>query len=256
MQLLVSVRSANEARAALEGGAALIDVKEPTNGPLGRADDRTVGEVLRSVAGRRPVSIALGEWLENPLPYAGPGAAFLKWGLAGCRDHPGWRRNLSAAVEQVEGRAAGCRVVAVAYADWRRAAAPRVEQVIEFARARPGGVLLLDTYGKGDGRTLLDWLSVAEIGMVCRRCRDAGIRLALAGSLGAEGIRQLLPLRPDWFAVRGAACRRADRHGPICSARVRALVRLLAAAIQGRHSPRFTARTSNGVRRRESTSAK
>ena len=36
-QLLVSVRSAEEARAALEGGAALIDVKEPSRGSLGSA---------------------------------------------------------------------------------------------------------------------------------------------------------------------------------------------------------------------------
>src|SRR5207237_10897019 len=34
--LLVSVRSATEAGAALEGGADLIDIKEPRHGPLGR----------------------------------------------------------------------------------------------------------------------------------------------------------------------------------------------------------------------------
>ena len=35
--LLVSVRNVEEALAALEGGASLIDVKEPSRGPLGRA---------------------------------------------------------------------------------------------------------------------------------------------------------------------------------------------------------------------------
>ena len=34
--LLVSVRSAAEAATALAGGADLIDVKEPSRGPLGR----------------------------------------------------------------------------------------------------------------------------------------------------------------------------------------------------------------------------
>src|SRR5947209_8028398 len=43
--LLVSVRSAAEARAALDGGAALIDIKEPARGPLGRADDGVMAEV-------------------------------------------------------------------------------------------------------------------------------------------------------------------------------------------------------------------
>ena len=39
--LLVSVRSADEARTALAGGATVIDVKEPERGPLGRADPAT-----------------------------------------------------------------------------------------------------------------------------------------------------------------------------------------------------------------------
>ena len=51
-KLLVSVRSAAEALTALEGGAALIDVKEPAHGSLGRADLQVIGEVVRAV-GRR-----------------------------------------------------------------------------------------------------------------------------------------------------------------------------------------------------------
>ena len=64
-QLLVSVRSAEEAEAALHGGAALIDVKEPRRGALGRASDGILADVVRTVAGRRPVSAALGELLNT-----------------------------------------------------------------------------------------------------------------------------------------------------------------------------------------------
>src|SRR3712207_4897772 len=59
-QLLVSVRSAEEAEAALAGGADLIDVKEPRGGSLGRAEDWVLAGVLRRVSGRRPVSAAMG----------------------------------------------------------------------------------------------------------------------------------------------------------------------------------------------------
>jgi uncharacterized protein (UPF0264 family) len=51
--------------------------------------------------------------------------------------------------------------------------------------------------------------------------------VALAGSLGAEEIRQLLPARPDWFAVRGAVCEGSDRQQRVSCDRVRGLVRLL-----------------------------
>ena len=60
-RLLVSVRSAAEAEAALAGGAALIDVKEPDRGALGRADDAVIADVVRAVAGRAPVSAAASQ---------------------------------------------------------------------------------------------------------------------------------------------------------------------------------------------------
>ena len=50
-KLLVSVRCAEEATAALAGGADIIDVKEPRRGSLGRADDRVIREVMEVVAG-------------------------------------------------------------------------------------------------------------------------------------------------------------------------------------------------------------
>jgi uncharacterized protein (UPF0264 family) len=234
MDLLVSVRSAAEASAALEGGAGLIDVKEPAHGPLGRADDATIAAVVRRVAGRRPISAALGELLRQPQPYAGVGLSYLKWGLAdsGGRD---WQRDLATAVRSVERQAPRCRAVTVAYADWRRAGAPPVDEVVAFVRPRPGSILLLDTCAKEPGRTLLDSLPVREVARVVESCRSAGVRVALAGSLGPEEIRELLPLRPDWFAVRGAACARSDRCQAVSADRVRALVDLL-----GTSSPRLS----------------
>jgi uncharacterized protein (UPF0264 family) len=54
------------------------------------------------------------------------------------------------------------------------------------------------------------------------------VRVALAGSLGEPEIRTLLPARPDWFAVRGAACMAGDRHGTIAAEQVRRLADLIA----------------------------
>src|SRR5262245_30687842 len=87
--LLVSVRDAAEAAIALAGGAALIDVKDPDRGSLGAAPAATVADVLDAVNGRAPVSAALGEladWPGAPGPPHIDRLAFVKWGLAGCRD--------------------------------------------------------------------------------------------------------------------------------------------------------------------------
>jgi uncharacterized protein (UPF0264 family) len=69
-----------------------------------------------------------------------------------------------------------------------------------------------------------------EVERICAGCRASGIRVALAGSLGAEQIGRLLPCRPDWFAVRGAACAGGERRQGVQADRVRELVALLAAS--------------------------
>lgn len=223
MNLLVSVRSAAEAEAALTGGAALIDVKEPGRGSLGRADGATVLAVLRAVAGRRPVSAALGELRESEKVSGTFSLAYAKWGLAACGGAADWRGDL---LNAALGLPPVCRPVAVAYADWRRAAAPSPADVCDFACAQCWGAFLIDTWRK-DGSTLLDWCSFPELAEMRERCRAAGVPVALAGSLGVEQIRLLRPLRPDWFAVRGAACRDEQRTQMIDGERVRRLVDLL-----------------------------
>ena len=63
-KLLVSVRSGVEALAALAGGADVIDVKEPSHGPLGRAEFALWREVRGRVPPTVPMSVALGELSE------------------------------------------------------------------------------------------------------------------------------------------------------------------------------------------------
>ena len=73
---------------------------------------------------------------------------------------------------------------------------------------------------------MLDWLSPGAIQELCRRCREAGLKIALAGSLGEVEIGRLLELQPDWFAVRGAACS-GGRNGTLDEGRVRELKTLI-----------------------------
>jgi uncharacterized protein (UPF0264 family) len=222
MNLLVSVRSPDEAEAALAGGAALIDVKEPAHGSLGCAGTEAIAAVVQRVAGRRPVSAALGELGEVSADVAVPGLAYVKWGLAGWGERSDWRQALGRAAAEV-----ACRPVAVAYADWQRAGAPSPREVCAFACARGWGAFLVDTCHK-DGRTLLDWLTIAELSGLIAECRTAGVPVALAGSLGPAQMAQLRGLRPDWFAVRGAACRGERRTGAIDATAVRQIVDQLA----------------------------
>jgi uncharacterized protein (UPF0264 family) len=185
--------------------------------------------VIRWVAGRRPVSAALGELIEEPAPYEGGGLAYAKWGLAGCAKYAGWRQRLCHAANLLARTDPSCRAVAVAYADWHRAEAPSPHEVAEFACEQRWGALLVDTFRK-DGTTLLDWLPVTEAGRLCHACQLAGLRVALAGSLGDTEIAALCAAEPNWFAVRGAVCRGSRRTASIDPVKVQALVHLLQGA--------------------------
>jgi uncharacterized protein (UPF0264 family) len=225
-KLLISVRSPREARAALEGGAAVIDVKEPSRGSLGRARDAAIAAVVRTIAGRRPVSAAMGELVEGLPGYGAAGVAYLKWGLAGCRGQSSWPADLARVMARLQETNPSCRAVAVAYADWQRADAPPPEEICRFACTHPCGAFLFDTWRK-DGTTLLDWLPRSAIAQLCRTCRKAGVRVALAGSLTAAQIRVLHGCEPEWFAVRGAACHAGRREQAIDPLAVRRLVKLM-----------------------------
>lgn len=230
--LLVSVRDVAEVALALEGGAALIDVKHPGRGSLGRADDVVVRAVLDAVAERRPVSAALGELADwspgQPVPEVSR-LAYLKWGLANCP--PDWLDRLQAIRQAVE-PVTQARVVLTAYADWRRARSPAPAELAHRAILHRFAVLLIDTWHK-DGSTLLDWMPAGDLSELALACHAGGVQVALAGSIGNPEIEHLADVRADWFAVRGAACRSGQRDAGLDLARVRALVATVNALPRG-----------------------
>jgi (5-formylfuran-3-yl)methyl phosphate synthase len=219
--LLVSVRSAEEATAAVKAGADLIDVKEPARGPLGMAEAEVVGGVLAAVGTKVPVSAALGEWtpnamtdavwhLELPLTY-------VKWGLAGYAAHPGWGEDILDTRRQVPAR---IQVVAVAYADHVKAKSIPPAEVAKFAKRYRYAAFLLDTYTK-DGKTLLDHLSVADLTEIVQSLKRGGVKVAVGGSLKLEQLKLVLPAGPDWVAVRGGVCIGGKRTGDLDPTRVK-----------------------------------
>ena len=221
MRLLVSVRSAAEVAAAVRGGADIVDAKEPSRGSLGAVTPRVLHEIARAVAGRVPLSIALGDpaapaeaaravstALEAAAPWAGP--LYLKLGLARAR-------HLEAAADA----GTGARVIVTAYADHTAASAPAREVAVRLAAEAGAHGVLLDTWAK-DGRTLFDHVSVTALRAWIDRCRAHGLLVALAGSLDHGGVRRAAVLGPDVVGVRGAACS-GGRGGRVDPERVRRL---------------------------------
>lgn len=246
-KLLVSVRDADEAIAACAGGADIVDVKEPQNGPLGCPSLSTLQSVcdaVRIVSCNTPVSAALGEmheWrsnlspeqtqLKNWLLNHPKGLRFLKLGPAG---HGPDKNNPVAAkwtdawnkvhrlfeptvTVDAEQRPPALPVpvsdrqwIAVAYADYRRCGAPPPQAVLEAAAAAGCGGILIDTYIK-DGSGLRRWCRTADLLQYRRMSQSSSMLFALAGQLSAEDLAELSSLQPDIIGIRGAACAEGNR---------------------------------------------
>jgi len=223
--LLVSVRDAEEAQAALAGGADVIDVKEPRRGALGPAEPQTWREIQAAVGGRAITSAALGELLDDSVVSLAQNAAgfhFAKIGLAGCHEESGWIERWKRAVRALP---KGVCAVPVAYADWPRAQAPSPLVALWLAGQSAARLLLVDTWDKSRG-SLIDVLSSQTLEEIAEGARQAGICLALAGSLDHAAIQHVMRLVPAYIGVRGAACS-GGRNGTIEMARVKSLATLV-----------------------------
>ncbi len=151
--LLVSVRSSAEAATALAGGAHVLDVKEPSRGPLGMAAPAVWRAVRDRAPADRPVSVALGELLDWERPGAIPpssddfvGICYRKLGLAGAGKLPDWPARWQF-LRDSWGH--GPPWIAVIYADWQIAHAPHPAEVLDVARTTGCAGLLIDTWSKG-----------------------------------------------------------------------------------------------------------
>jgi uncharacterized protein (UPF0264 family) len=225
--LLVSVRSAAEAAIALSAGVDLIDVKEPHRGSLGPADPAVWDEVLSVVQGKVPVSVALGELVQELAePVRLAGLTYAKLGLAAAAAMSDWQSRWAQVMLALP---LGTRPVAVAYADWQRAAAPAPAKVLAAAAIVHVPFLLIDTFDKTQGN-LLAHASLGQLADLSARAAEHNIRLVLAGSLDTTAIRALLPLAPAYVAVRGAACA-GQRTQAIDAARVKRLVELVRTSV-------------------------
>jgi uncharacterized protein (UPF0264 family) len=248
MRLLVSVRSAAEAAAALAGGADVIDAKDPASGALGAVSPHVLREICECVSGTRLVTAALGDAdaiAVGNLPdsderaletmtrvFVEAGAALVKVGFPSTSGPAAARRLLRAAVHAVRA-AAGTTgvwhdsgVVAVAYADDCRGRRDRRDYFLELSdvAADAGAVgVLLDTANKS-GPGLRGLVSETALTAWVAAAHDRGLLAAVAGKLTADDLPFVRDAGADIAGVRSAACT-GGRRGAVNAERVRLLGR-------------------------------
>jgi uncharacterized protein (UPF0264 family) len=229
VRLLVSVKSAAEAEAALAGGADIIDAKDPSRGSLGPVASDELAAILASVPADRPFSVALGDIATVKEVHAiasmrlsgRRGPVFVKIGFAGIQSPAAIGRLLESAVAAAANHHSHPEIVAVAYADTEHAGSLPSHQVVDLAAAAGCTGVLLDTYRK-DGRGVLRSLAMNALADWIASARSLGLLTAVAGELRPADLAVVSALGPDIVGVRGAACD-GGRGGVVNADRVCAL---------------------------------
>jgi (5-formylfuran-3-yl)methyl phosphate synthase len=214
--LLISVRSAEEAEIALEGGAGIIDIKEPASGVLGAAPLNVIREIVKCVDGRRPVSATVGDIPLNEAVAASEATAATGVDYVKIGAFPGGdaAASLMALKPQAD---RGTKLIFVMFADME----PDFGLVKVVAEAGFKGVML-DTAKKGQGN-LCTALGDEQLGAFLAEARSTRMMAGLAGSLRLDDIAPLMTLRPDVLGFRGAACLKGTREDALDAAAVAAL---------------------------------
>lgn len=238
MRVLVSVANLDDARAALAGGADIVDAKAPSAGALGAVAPGVLAAIAGVVAGRRPLSAALGDAADASVAAAAIGAAaagadYVKLAFAGHPAPPDLvallthvRRSLDRAGHEQ------CALVAAAYADRSGAGdGPAPPAVIDAAAAAGSDGVLVDTADKARG-SLLDVADPVTIGGWIRHAHARGLWLALAGRLTSRDLPRLAALGADLVGVRGAVCT-GGREGAVSADLVRQLMQKTGTAVPG-----------------------
>lgn len=211
MKLLISVTSALEAQAARQGGADIIDVKNPAEGALGAAAVSALRDIRAALPPEIILSAALGESNSAPgvlalAAYAVAilGSRYVKLGLL--TPVPTEAISLLHQIQSAIHLAnPDCALIAVGYADAAEIGALSWKLLPEVAHAARIHGCMIDTALK-DGRHLFDHCAETALARWVSTCRETGLLCALAGSLGAADLPALRRLNPDIAGFRGAAC--------------------------------------------------
>jgi len=213
MQLLVSVSDADEGAVALEGGADIVDAKDPAAGPLGAVTLETLQAIQQRLAGARPLSAALGDPADEAdahhraSAFVRSGARFVKVGFLAAQNLDDVGRLLTAtingAADGLRHDAAPSGAIAVAYADHQGAVTPW--QLVDVAGRAGATGILLDTADKA-GPGLLSLLSADTLRTWVHEAATSGLLVAVAGRLSHDDVLRLSDCGADIIGVRGAAC--------------------------------------------------
>ena len=209
-RLLASVTNVEEALIALDGGADIIDLKNPSQGALGALPLDVIRDVVRVIDHRKPLSATIGDLPMHPelmeaavRETAATGVDIVKIGFFGRARHAECILAMQPLAAQ------GIRIVAVLFADDQ----PDFGLIPSLAHAGIHGVML-DTAIK-NGKRLGDHLNDTQLQSFVEQAHERNLLVGLAGSLAISDVEALMQFDADYLGFRGALCHASERKAAL-----------------------------------------
>jgi (5-formylfuran-3-yl)methyl phosphate synthase len=216
--LLISPINTDEALESIEGGADIVDVKNPKEGSLGANFPWVIKEIREMTPKDMLVSATLGDVPYKPgtvsLAAMGAlvsGADYIKVGLYGTQNYHEALEVMENVVRTVRENSSSAVVVASGYADAHRVGAISPMKIPKVAADAGADLAMVDTAVK-DGKTLFDFMDMDALQKFVDEIHDYGMKSALAGSIKKDQLKPLYDINCDVVGVRGAACIGGDRN--------------------------------------------
>ncbi|WMW21351.1 (5-formylfuran-3-yl)methyl phosphate synthase [Methanolobus mangrovi] len=212
MKLLISPINPEEAIAAYEGGADIVDVKNPKEGSLGANFPWIIRSVKESINSAKPISATIGDFNFKPgtaslaaLGAAVAGADYIKVGLYDVQTEEQALEMLTNITRSVKDYNPDLKVVASGYSDYERINSINPHLLPAIGAKAGVDVVMVDT-GIKDGRSTFEFMDEEELTKFTSAIRAVGLESALAGTLKFEDLPMLKRIQPDIIGVRGMVC--------------------------------------------------
>lgn len=220
---LASVNNLDDAILVSQHGADIIDLKEPSQGALGGLSLGEIHKVVDHLWESCVISATVGD-LDADVPLildrieavADTGVDYVKVGMFS-------QQHIQECLPSFEYHARrGVKIIAVCFADVDF----DISDTIQLCKkARLSGVMI-DTAGKKSG-SLLKHKTPKQLMQFVNGAKNNGLLTGLAGSLRAQDIAALMPLKAHYLGFRTALCKDQIRTAPISSQSVDEIKQLI-----------------------------
>ena len=226
-QLLISVTSIEEASFALENGADIIDLKDPSTGALGALPIDQIKLIVSFVHNKKGVSkkitsATIGDLpmqpkllLEHVLNLTATDVDIIKIGFF---ETDQYQLCLDALATLTQG---GTKLVAVLFAE-----NSYPEHLIESIKAAGFMGVMMDT-AKKNGLTLLDYYSLQQRMAFAQKVLSCHLQFGLAGSLKLEHVAMIKALNPTYIGFRGGVCNNHQRESSLDVSKIQAIRKII-----------------------------